>query len=116
MSMPRSTSVGPHRARQAVVGVVGDGHGVVVGVVGDERQHRAEDLLLGDRHRVVDVGEQGRLDVPALVEAGGTTAADDDGGAFGLAGLGDVALDPVALALGHERPALGRRDRADRRP
>ena len=75
-------------------------------VVGDEREDRPEDLLLGDGHRVVDVGEQRRLDVPALVEAGRPTAADDEGGALGHAG-GDVALDPVALALGHERAALG---------
>ena len=56
---------GPHRAGQAVVGVVGDADRVVDVVVGDHRQHRAEDLLLGDRHLVVDVDEDGRLDVPA---------------------------------------------------
>ena len=34
------------------------------------RQHRAEDLVLGDRHVVVDVGEQRRLDeVAAVAEA-----------------------------------------------
>ena len=42
---------------------------VVDVVVGDGDEHRAEDLLLGDGHLVVDVGEERRLDVPALVEA-----------------------------------------------
>ena len=47
--------------------VVGDAHGVVIVLEGDDHQHRAEDLLLGDGHRVVHVGEQGGLDVVALV-------------------------------------------------
>ena len=39
---------------------------VVLGLVRDDRQHRAEDLLAGDAHRVVDVVEDRRLDEPAL--------------------------------------------------
>ena len=51
---------------------------VVVVVVGDHREHRPEDLLLRDRHRVVDVGEHRGLDVPARVEARRPAAADDE--------------------------------------
>ena len=58
------------------------------------------------RQSFCDAGEEGRLDEPALVEPGGATAADGDGGAFLLADL-EVALDPLALALGDERPDLG---------
>src|ERR1700683_4730146 len=37
---------------------------------GDHDEDRPEDLLLSDRHGVIDVGEEGRLDVPALGEIG----------------------------------------------
>ena len=97
---------GPDRAAEAVVGVVGDGDGLLLAVVGDDRQDRAEDLLLGDLHVVVDVGEDGRLDVPALGEVRRTAATGDDAGTGGLAGL-EVALDAGPLALGHERADLG---------
>ena len=40
----------PDAAGEAVDRVVGDPDRVVLVVVGDDRQHRAEDLLLGDRH------------------------------------------------------------------
>ena len=40
-------------------------------------QHRAEDLLLGDGHRVVDVDEQRRPHVEALVETGRRPGAAD---------------------------------------
>ena len=65
--------------------------------VGDDGDDRAEDLLLGDRGVGVDVGEDGRLDVPAAVDVGAPAAADQPR-TFVLAGL-DVALDALALAL-----------------
>src|SRR3984893_7117994 len=45
---------GPHRTNQAIAGVVGDGHRLVVGgvVVGDDDRNRTEDLLAGDLHVV----------------------------------------------------------------
>ena len=68
---------GVDRAGEAVVGVVRDLHGLVLTVVRNDAEDRSEDLLLRDRHRVVDVGEDGRVDVPALVEAGRTAATED---------------------------------------
>ena len=93
----------PHRARQAVVAVVGDADGVGLVVVGDDRQHRTEDLLLGDassccrRRRRSSARRTSRVSRPA-----GPAATGGDAGAFGRA-LGDVALDPIALALGDQR-------------
>ena len=57
---------GRDRTAEPVGGVVGDAHGIVVVVEADHHQHRAEDLLAGDGHGVVDVGEQRRLDEEAL--------------------------------------------------
>ena len=68
---------GVHRTGQAVVRVVGDLDGLVDRVVGDHRQDGAEDLLAGDRHRVVDVGEDGRLDEEAIAERRSTRAYKD---------------------------------------
>src|SRR6185436_3801115 len=94
-------------AGQAVVAGVGDAHGVVDVVERDHGEHRPEDLLLGDAHLVVHVGEDGGLHVPALLHGGGAAvAADDDPGALLLA-EGDVLLDPLLLALGDERADLG---------
>ncbi len=66
---------GEHRARQAVRRVVGDAHRVVVTVVGDDGQHRAEDLLAGHLGVVVQAGDDGRLDEEAGVRVGGTPTA-----------------------------------------
>ena len=66
-------------------------------------QHGPEDLLLGDGHRVVDVGEQRRLDEVALGHVLGYAAAGDEAGALRLALL-DVAEHPLLLALGDLRP------------
>ena len=49
---PAPSDAGGHAAGQAVLDVVGDAHRVVVVVVGDDHEHRAEDLLLGDGHVV----------------------------------------------------------------
>src|ERR1700733_12649762 len=67
--------VGEHRGVEPVDGVVGDPHRVVLVGGRDHRQHRAEDLLLGDDRAVVDVAEDRRLDVPAALEVPGTAAA-----------------------------------------
>ena len=68
---------------------------VGVAVVGDDDEHRPEDLLLGDLHLVVHVGEDGRLDVVALVEPGRPAATDGD-------------LRPLLLATARCSPRRGR--------
>src|SRR5205807_3402759 len=72
--------------------------------VRNDREHRTEDLFLRDPHAVVDVHEERRLDVPALLHRGRSSAAAGDLRAFLLAGA-DVALDAITLARGDERPA-----------
>jgi hypothetical protein len=106
MGPPRPVRVGrPDRAAEAVVGIVGDLDRVVLVLVRvlDDRQHRAEDLLLGDRRLVVHVGEDRGLNEPAAVKPRGPTAAGDQPRAVADA-LGDVPLDPVPLSLGDQRP------------
>src|SRR4029450_11703726 len=88
-------------ARQAVPRVVGDAHGVVLVGVGDDAEDRAEDLLAGHPHGVVDVAEDGRHHVPPLGQPGWTLAARHHPCAL-LDGRADVALDPVPLPAGHE--------------
>src|SRR5262245_41213460 len=67
-----------HRARQPVLAVVGDRDRVVDVVVGEDHEHRPEDLLTCDLGRVVDADEQRRLDVPPLRLCLGPPAAGDD--------------------------------------
>lgn len=64
------------------------------------RRTHAEDLLLRDLHRRLDVGEDGRLDEVALGAV--ALAAEVDRRALVLAGL-DVRRDAVVLELGRER-------------
>ena len=71
-------------------------------------EHRSEDLFAGDGRLVVDVAEDRGLYVVAALEVLGPSAAGGEGCAFGDA-LGDVALDPVALAVHGQRPHLGLR-------
>src|SRR5262249_60609249 len=71
----------PYSRGEAVLGVVGARRDLLEVVERHRDEHRAEDLLAGDRHLVVDAGEQRRLDeVPVAVAAvtGTWPAADDD--------------------------------------
>src|ERR687886_1231519 len=99
--------LGPHASRQAVLRVVGDADSVVVIVKRDHNEHGAEDLVLGYPHGVVDVGEDRRLQVPALRLARGPAAAHGDRRTF-LSPTGDVALDALPLAFRYQRADLGR--------
>ena len=47
--------------------IVGDADRLLLVVVGDHTQHRAEDFLAGDAHVVVDAGEDGGLGEPSPV-------------------------------------------------
>ena len=73
-----------------------------------DRQHRAEDLLLGDRHVRVDVGEHGRADEVAALEALGRLGAAGDQARALLDALLDVAAHALALGVGDERAEPGR--------
>src|SRR4051794_26057794 len=84
-----------HAAAEAVGRAVGDAHRIRVVPIGDDGEHRTEDLLLRDRRLVVDVGEHGGLDEPTPVELRGPPAAGDEA-AFALAGR-DEAFDAVAM-------------------
>ena len=107
--------VGEDGGVEAVDRVVGERHGVVLVVGRNHAEHRPEDLLAGDGRVVVDVAEDGRLDVVAAVEVLGPTAAGRERRALGDA-LGDVPLDPVTLAVHGERPHLRLADRRGRPP
>src|SRR5262249_51235519 len=67
-----------------------------------------EDLLLGDRGRVVDIGEDRRLNVVTAIEVARTSTTCGESGAFCLA-LCDVALNPITLTTRHEWSHLRRR-------
>ena len=74
----------PHRRVEAVLGVVGQPHGLVVGGDPVQRHHRAEGLLVAAGHRRGDALEHGRLDderpdVGALAPAGEHAGALGDG-------------------------------------
>ena len=60
---------GPHAGGEAVARVVGDRDRLLLVLERDDRQHRAEDLLLRDAHVVVDAGEDRRLDEQAASRA-----------------------------------------------
>ena len=83
-----------HVHGEPVAGVVGERDRLLFVVEGHHAEHGPEDLGLGDRRRVVDVDEDGRLDEEALGEiaAHPPTAAQDLRGTGGL-GLGEQADD-----------------------
>ena len=71
---------------------------LLLGVVGQDGEHRPEDLLARDGHVVGDVGEHGRTHVIAAVEAlRPAGAAGDQRRAF-VDALLDQALDLVRTA------------------
>src|SRR3979490_2178486 len=82
---------GEQPSAEAVFGVVGQPDGLLLGFEWHDGQHWAEDLLLRDGGRVVDVREDRRADEVAGREvAAEALTAGDQPGALGLAAL-DVA-------------------------
>ena len=76
---------------EAVGGGVGAGDRLVLAVEGEDRHHRAEDLLPRDRHGVGDAGEDGRLrrrSRPRSPAARARSPPVSEPGAFGAA-VGD---------------------------
>ncbi len=94
----------PHRAGQPEVGGVGPLDHVVHVPVGDDRQRRAELLLVDDPGPVGDVGEDGRLEEVAGAVHG--VAAGGGGGPVGH-GVGHQLLDPLVLGGVVDRAELG---------
>src|SRR5207253_10106582 len=80
---------------------------LVLAVVADQGEDRAEDLLARDRHVVRHVGEDRRLEVEAARPVGRPPPADDDLRALALAGP-DVALDALEPATRDEGAELRR--------
>ena len=69
-------------------------------MVGNDRQHRAEDLLLRNSHVATDVREDRRPRIEAdLKVVGPPWPADDKLGAF-LQADADHGLDALELAIG----------------
>ena len=99
---------GPDAGAEAVEGVVGDAHGVVVVAEAGHGHHRAEDLLLEDPHLVVAF-EDGGLDVVAAGQVAGQFgpgAAGEDLGALLLSDV-DVGEDLLQLVVGGLGAELG---------
>src|SRR6187549_319024 len=99
----RTLGVGrPDAAVQTVDRAVGDLGRLVLGVVRDDREHWAEDLLLGDRHVGLHLGKDRRADeVAALEPLWRLGAAGDELRAL-LLSLLDEASDALALRLRHQ--------------
>ena len=88
---------------KTILGVVGDPDRVVLGVVGDDAQHGAENLFLGDRHVVLHVDEhRGLHEVTRFETFRMALAADQHLGAF-FDALADVGLHALVLFLRHHR-------------
>ena len=98
----RRTTPSPKAVRR----VVRDLHRLVEVVVGEQRDDRPEDLLLRHPHGVRDVGEQRRLDVPAVARGPGAAATGGDRRPL-AEGDAEVALDPLPLGLADQRPDVG---------
>src|SRR5207249_2062925 len=98
-----------HAGGEPIDDVVADAHGVVLVAEAEDARHRAEDLLLGDLHPVVDLGEDRGLVVEALGERRilRLPAAAAEAGALLLADL-DVALHLAELLLRDQRTHPGR--------
>src|SRR5579859_5097528 len=96
----RALKVGPEDGGvEAIFRVVGDPDRLVLGVISDDGQHRAEDLLLGDRHVVLHVDKnRGFHEVTRLEAFRMTLAADENLSAF-LDALADIRLYAFVLFL-----------------
>src|SRR5271169_1594385 len=97
-----------HRSTEAVRRVVGDRDGVGLVTVANHRDDRPEDLFLRHLHRVVDIDEDGGLDIPTVIEPGRTNAAERDMSTCGLSSI-DEPFHLLALPLRHDRSEIGLR-------
>ena len=99
--MPSRRIARPDRCHQAVPDVVGEARRVLLVLERSDRHDRPEDLLLSDRHPVVDLREHGRWIERAFALE--RLAAGDNLSAFLAAPL-DEAVHLVAV-LGRDQRA-----------
>ena len=95
-----------HIRREAVIGVVGDGDRFVLIAIGEDAQHRPEDLFSGDGHIIGDIGEQRGPDEISPEPIGMALAAVNQSRAR-LDSKMDVALYPFILPRIDQRPDRG---------
>src|SRR5215831_20832208 len=99
----------PHRGGQAIAHPVGGAEDLLLGVEGDERRDRAEDLLLVGAALRAEALDQGRLDEPPSLAAAaqpGLPAAGEEPPAL-LAGQREVAEHLVQMRAADQRSLLG---------
>lgn len=96
--------VGVNTSCQTVGGVVGELENLLLVLEFLDCADRSKDFFLDNLHLVVDVGEDGGLDVVALVTE--SLTSDDDLGT-GLLALVNVSHDTVELELGDLRTLVG---------
>ena len=104
--LPLLGIAGPDRRLEPVRPVVGQPHRLLGVADPHHRQRRPEGLLVHAAHRMVDVGEDGRLEEAAGGRLGALTAGDDLG-ALGDR-VADVRLDQLELGREDDRPDVHR--------
>ncbi len=95
----------PDGRREAVRRVVGDANGVGFAFEGNHRSDGAEDFFARNACVVIDVVENGRLDIEALAKLLGASAAGGNFGFF-LAEF-EIRADAVVLLFADQRTHLG---------
>ena len=95
----------PHAGGESVDGVVGFGDEVLFIAERDGGHDRPEDLLLGDSHLPIDVGEHRRLDEVTVVETLRSLASGKQPRALLVARL-DVTQNPLHLRFRNQRSHL----------
>src|SRR5260370_6268841 len=96
---------GEHSPVEPVGRVIRDRNRLVLVLVGENGEHWAEDLLLRDPVAGLDVGEDGRLDVPASIVAVATPASDHGTRTLATADF-DVALHNLTASSTDHRTDL----------
>ncbi len=97
---------GPDRGRQSENAVIGQRQRMVHVIHRNGRGDRAENLFLSDAHLIIDVSEQGRLDIVPIRKPRRHVAAKGQVCAFVFASV-DIAQDAVLLLVCDQRPDCG---------
>src|ERR1035437_1737418 len=97
----------PYRTGQSILRFVGDAHRLFLAVVRDDHHHRAENLLAGDPHGILDGGKDGRAHIAAPAQAVGFAGTAGHHPGTLVDPERDVARNPVLVASRDHRPDLG---------